>query len=220
MIIGFVGLIGSGKDTCADTLVSEGGFRRVSFATTLKDAVAAVFGWDREALEGNSEESRKWREEVDEWWSEKLGIPELTPRWVLQYWGTDVLRKNFHDDIWIASLENRLLQMKQDAVISDVRFPNEIKMIKRLRGKVYRIKRGDDPEWWNVALRQNEANKMAKKSKNMVLADKMETDYPEVHLSEYAWIGEKIDGVIENDGSIDDLRDAVRNQVLGLPASK
>ena len=61
---------------------------------------------------------------------------------------------------------------------------------------------------------------MAKKSKNMILADKMETDYPKVHLSEYAWIGEKIDGVIENDGSIDDLRDAVRNQVLGLPASK
>lgn len=117
MIIGFVGLIGSGKDTCADILVSEGGFKRVSFATTLKDAVSAVFGWDREALEGNTEESRAWREEVDEWWAEKLGMPKLTPRWVLQYWGTDVLRKGFHDDIWIASLESKLLQMKQDAEI-------------------------------------------------------------------------------------------------------
>ena len=56
MIIGFVGLIGSGKDTCADILVSEGGYKRVSFATTLKDTVSAVFGWDREMLEGNSSE--------------------------------------------------------------------------------------------------------------------------------------------------------------------
>ena len=48
----------------------------------------------------------------------------------------------------------------------------------------------------------------------------MEQNYPKVHLSEYVWIGEKIDGTIENDGSIDDLRDAIRNQVLGLPASK
>ena len=220
MIIGFVGLIGSGKDTCADTLVSEGGFKRVSFATTLKDAVSSIFGWDREALEGQTDESRQWREEVDEWWSEKLGIPELTPRWVLQYWGTDVLRKNFHDDIWIASLENRLLQMKQDAVISDVRFPNEIKMIKRLRGQVFRIKRGPDPEWWDTAVAQNSRAQQSKNSKNLVMTDKMKDQYPEVHSSEYAWAGEKVDGVIENDGSIEDLQQAVRSQVLGLPASK
>ncbi len=220
MIVGFVGLIGSGKDTCADTLVSEGGFKRVSFATTLKDAVSAIFGWDREALEGNTPESREWREQVDEWWSEKLGIPELTPRWVLQYWGTDVLRKNFHDDIWIASLESKLLQMKQDAVISDVRFPNEIKMIKRLRGKVYRIKRGPDPLWFSEAESQNRIQRESMNKKNYVFVDKMKEKHPEVHISEYAWIGEKVDDVIENDTDLDSLHNAVRSQVLGLPASK
>ena len=220
MIVGFVGLIGSGKDTCADTLVSEGGFKRVSFATTLKDAVSAVFGWDREFLEGNTEESRLWREQVDEWWADKLNMPNLTPRWVLQYWGTDVLRKGFHDDIWIASLESKLLQMKQDAVISDVRFPNEIKMIKRLRGKVFRVKRGPDPDWFDDALKQNEANKEAQTTKNMVWVDKMQEHHPDVHISEYAWVGEKVDGVVENDGSLEDLHNAVRSQVLGLPASK
>ena len=46
MIIGFVGLIGSGKDTAADYLVNSYEFRRDSFAATLKDAVAAIFGWD------------------------------------------------------------------------------------------------------------------------------------------------------------------------------
>ena len=31
---------------------------------------------------------------------------EITPRWVLQYWGTEVCRNNFHSDIWVASVEN------------------------------------------------------------------------------------------------------------------
>jgi hypothetical protein len=33
-------------------------------------------------------------------------MPTLTPRWILQYWGTEVCRRAFHDDIWIAALEN------------------------------------------------------------------------------------------------------------------
>jgi len=37
---------------------------------------------------------------------------EITPRWVLQYWGTEVVRKGFHDDMWVASLENRLRSSK------------------------------------------------------------------------------------------------------------
>ena len=56
-IIGICGLIGSGKDTIADYLVNIHQFRRESFANSLKDAVAAVFGWDREMLEGRSKSS-------------------------------------------------------------------------------------------------------------------------------------------------------------------
>ena len=102
MIIGICGFIGAGKDTAADYLVNFHGFRRDSFAATLKDAVAAVFGWDRELLEGRTKEAREWREQVDPWWSQRLGMPALTPRWVLQYWGTEVGRNAFHTDIWIA----------------------------------------------------------------------------------------------------------------------
>jgi cytidylate kinase len=51
MIIGVCGLIGAGKDTIADYLVNVHGFRRDSFAASLKDAVAAIFGWDRDMIE-------------------------------------------------------------------------------------------------------------------------------------------------------------------------
>ena len=141
MIIGICGLIGSGKDTIADYLVNIHQFRRESFANTLKDAVSAVFGWDRELLEGRTKHSRAWREQRDEWWSERLGR-EITPRLMLQLWGTEVCRRGFHDDIWIASLENKLRNSRDDIVISDCRFPNEIKSIKRTGGMVIRVVRG------------------------------------------------------------------------------
>ena len=126
MIIGVCGFIGSGKDTVADYLVNFHEFRRESFASTLKDAVASVFGWDRTMLEGRTAQAREWREQVDPWWAARLDMPTLTPRWVLQYWGTEVCRKSFHDDIWIASLENKLRNSQDHVVISDCRFPNEI----------------------------------------------------------------------------------------------
>ncbi len=47
-------LLGSGKDTIADYLVNIHGYKRESFADSLKDAVAAAFDWDRDLLEGRS----------------------------------------------------------------------------------------------------------------------------------------------------------------------
>ena len=108
MIIGITGLISSGKDTAADYLIRFHGFKKLSYAGPLKDCVSAIFGWDREMLEGTTQSSREWREEVDEWWAKRLDMPHLTPRWVLQYWGTEVGRRSFHNDIWVSSIENQL----------------------------------------------------------------------------------------------------------------
>ena len=152
-VIGICGFIGSGKDTAADFLVNFHEFRRESFASALKDAVASVFGWDREMLEGRTKESRAWREQRDDWWSERLGM-NITPRWVLQYWGTEVCRKAFHDDIWIASVENKLRTSMDNIVISDCRFPNEIKAIKQQGGKVIWIQRGPLPEWYRTLYQE------------------------------------------------------------------
>lgn len=214
MIVGFVGLIGAGKDTAADYLVNFHGFRRDSFASTLKDAVAAVFGWDRVLLEGRTKEAREWREKVDLWWANRLGIDHLTPRWILQYWGTDVCRNHFHDDIWIASLENKMRKTKDNIVISDVRFPNEIKAIHNAGGTVIRIKRGPEPDWFRDAVNTN-----AGKNNMSWLTSKNRLEKLGIHASETAWVGGDIDAVISNDGTIDDLFKAIRSQVSNLPVS-
>jgi hypothetical protein len=200
MIIGICGFIGSGKDTIADYLVNTHEFRRESFANTLKDAVSSVFGWDRTMLEGRTKEAREWREVPDLWWSERLGMT-ITPRYILQQWGTEVCRKGFHDDIWIASLENKLRTSKDSIVISDCRFPNEIKAIKNAGGIVLRVKRGPEPEWYDAAVSAN-----AGEWGNMTWAtsrDKLKR--LNIHASETAWVGTNFDFVLTNDDSINDL---------------
>ena len=203
MIIGFVGFIGSGKDTAADYLVNFHGYRRDSFANTLKDAVANVFGWDRTLLEGRTKEAREWREQVDTWWAERLDMPNLTPRWILQYWGTEVCRKAFHDDIWIASVENKMRKTADNIVISDVRFPNEIKAIHDAGGKVIRVKRGFEPHWYDIAVQANRGSTSAQ--------DFLKKEG--IHASETSWVGGNIDITIDNDGTIDELFEAIKNQV-------
>ena len=206
MIVGVCGFIGSGKDTIADYLTNFYGFRRESFANSLKDAVAQVFGWDRTMLEGRTKQAREWREQRDDWWSDRLGM-EITPRWILQYWGTEVCRKGFHDDIWIAALENKLRNSKDDIVISDCRFPNEIKSIKDAGGIVIRVVRGPEPKWYDAAVSANRGP-----NGNMTWAvSRAKLEKLKVHASETAWVGTDFDYVLDNNGTIDDLFNQVKN---------
>jgi hypothetical protein len=205
--------MGSGKDTVADYLVNFHEFRRESFANTLKDAVAAVFGWDRTMLEGRTKEAREWREQVDPWWAERLAMPTLTPRWVLQYWGTEVCRRSFHDDIWIASLENKLRMSKDNVVISDCRFPNEIQSIRDAGGKIVWVQRGELPDWYQTALDANAGHNYAVQDLKM----------RKIHASETAWVGTDFDSILDNNYTIDNLYQQakliVSNEIALLPVN-
>ena len=196
MIIGITGLISSGKDTAADYLIRFHGFKKLSYAGPLKDCVSAIFGWDREMLEGTTQSSREWREEVDEWWAKRLNMPHLTPRWVLQYWGTEVGRRSFHNDIWVSAVENQLRKIQDDVVITDCRFENEVDAIKNAGGTTLRVCRGDDPKWIEHAMDYN-------RTKNpQAIANLVDCG---VHASEYSSVGLEYDFIVDNNNTIDEL---------------
>ena len=183
MLIGIVGLIGSGKDTVAERLVNNYGFVKDSFAKSLKDAVASMFNWDRKMLEGDTSSSRHWREQPDKFWSEKFGKP-ITPRWVLQYFGTEVMRGQMYDAIWVDSCIGRY--KGKNTVISDTRFPNEITSIRAHGGKIIYVKRGDNPEWFTNYIEGN-------------------VEPTGIHSSEYMWARSDFDFTINNNGTKEEL---------------
>ena len=188
MIIGLCGAQGSGKDTAANILITEYGFVKLTFASTLKDVVAILFSWPRELLEGLTEESRLWRETVDEFWSAKLSIPSFTPRKALQMIGTDLFRIHFNNDIWISIVENKIGAMLKNnpninIVISDCRFANEFSLIKKF----------PDSHIITILREKNYSiNKLA-------------------HSSETEWVNYNFDAILQNDNSIDELKSNIKS---------
>lgn len=147
MIIGLNGLAGSGKDTIADFLVENYNFKKVSFATILKHIIAIIFSWNREKLDGLTEQDRLWRETTDEWWSSALNIPNFTPRYAMQNIGTNLFRHHFNENIWILSMQRKieifLQNNSSNIVITDCRFENEIEFVKKMGGIVVLVKRDE-----------------------------------------------------------------------------
>ena len=199
MIIGLVGYIGAGKGTVGE-LMHLHAYKQMSCAGALKDTASTMFGWDRDLLEGDTVESRVFREQKDEFWSKRFGY-DFTPRLALQRLGTEAGRDVFHQDIWIYALENRIRHHK-NVVITDTRFPNEIEFIRSQGGVIVEVKRGETPEWYPTAKREN---------LDPYHKGDMARMYPDIHVSEWAWIGQKVDFTINNSGSLNDLRIGVEN---------
>ena len=190
IIVGLCGYAGSGKGIVAEYLVKNKGFIQMSFADSLKDIISLLFGWDRKLLEGDTSISREWREKIDPYWSKSLNRPSLTPRTVLQNFGTDVV-KNFQDDFWIRVLERKITDLPKDArvVISDVRFLNEFAFIKNFGGKNYWVLR-ELPDFHNSIIKDINCNGIP----NI-----------KVHKSEWEFLMEPDKLVIRNDSDLKTL---------------
>jgi len=197
MIIGLLGVMGSGKDTVANILVESYGYSKISCADSLKDVCSAVFSWERMLLEGDTLSSRVWRDTVDEWWAERLNISDFTPRKAMQLIGTDLFREHFNKDIWVNTLRRKISHQK-NIVVSDVRFLNEIKAIRQENGILVEVRGRKNYDWYNVAYR---ANTGCLKSKN-----ELETWYSNVHRSEWEWISTKVDYDIHNNKDFNNLK--------------
>ncbi len=213
MLIGVVGFIGAGKGTAGDILVANHFYETESFAKALKDAAAAIFSWDREMLEGDTKESRFWREKTDRFWSEKLEVKKFTPRLALQWLGTEAGRNVFGQELWTSGVEKRWKEAgTKDTVITDCRFPNEIEMIHRNGGKVVRIKRGPDPVWYQMMLFHNKGYSDEDDLKNI---DQMRVVGELPHESETAWIGCPIDEIFLNEGTLEEFELLIASYVGG-----
>jgi hypothetical protein len=192
-VVGICGVIGAGKDTVGQMFV-DAGYKKVSFAHALKDIVARLFGWNRNMVEGVTPQARDLREKKDEYWSDVFGR-KITPRHILQIFGTEVFKDNVHQDFWVKIVEREIMQGKHGnkIVITDVRFPNEVQLIRRFMGQVYRVVRGPCPQW-----------------EQMLLDGVPEEDIPDLppHKSEYKWIGWQ-DDIIPNNGTKEELKEYV-----------
>lgn len=201
-IIGICGLAGSGKDTIGDALINNlPNWEKVSFASHLKDVTALLFGFDRKMLAGETPEDRAIREQPDKFWSEKMG-KDFTPRYALQYLGTNLLRNQLHQNIWVDCLERKILESDKNVVITDVRFPNEINMIKNIGGEIWRVERGNLPDWF----RKVESFQINGTDNLMYDIPYYVPEVQTIHESEWKWVGyDRPNHIFKNDGTIEDL---------------
>jgi hypothetical protein len=180
-LVAFVGFVSCGKDTVADCLLARGGYTTLAFADSIKDCLSSIFCWDRDMIEGKTKESRAWREMVDPWWAAKLGMPHFNPQ------------------IWILNTRRRAEQTDAHIIIKDVRFVNEIDAVRSWGGQVKRIRRGPEPSWFGMAQAAALGDALA-----IEIMAQMD-----IHRSEWEWTASEFDGLITNDGSLDDLRKQV-----------
>lgn len=125
----------------------------------------------------------------------------VTYRELLQYFGTDLLRKQLHEDVWVNALfsgykpiDRRTEQDPDDSninypnwIITDMRFPNEIEAVKSKGGITIRVNR---------------------------LNPQMQSFEQANHPSETALDDAKFDWTIDNNGTIDDLIFIVKTMLI------
>jgi hypothetical protein len=230
-IIGVSGLAGSGKDTVADMILQNKGFIKVSLADPIKRFAMDVWGFTEEQVFGASQ----FRNAPDPRYETSPGN-FLTPRLALQNIGTEGVRAIDHD-AWIRyAIRTAKTLLSADpyqlayspamgvvpymyykevpydyygkgpdhfptvdgfpskvlgVVIADVRFKNEIKGIKEAGGKLVRVIRPGAGLQGSFALHQSEA------------------EMAEIPDSEF-------DSVIQNTGTLDDLKKSVDDFVTTL----
>lgn len=126
LIVGLSGKKRSGKNSVyflSKILVDEddtGVLRKVSMADALKE-IAIGLGWNE--------------------------VKDDKGRRLLQLLGTQVCRECIDDGYWVKRAEERIQKLLAEPkppkliMIPDIRFPNEVEMVRRLGGELWRVRR-------------------------------------------------------------------------------
>jgi len=212
MIIGLVGLAGSGKDTVADMLQQHHGFTKVALADPLKRIARDVFAFTDEQLWGPSQNRNTPDQRYPRFDHNGHYAGHLTPRHALQTLGTEWGRECYADT-WIEMgirIARELLTPNggraydakvgifrascpppEGVVFSDCRFKNEIDAVHDAGGKVIRIVRPGAGLGGAAGLHPSEVEQASIKD-------------------------EAFDLVLHNAGTLEDLRENVRGFVESL----
>jgi len=179
MRIQYIGLAGKarvGKDTIADHLVSAHGFRKVAFSDELYKQVSVAFNVPQDflrAVETKEEPTGAMslinctdpafngvaRQKIEADLKEgvlscgtggSFDYLPLSPRWILQVWGTEYRRAQDWD-YWIKEADLELQRLCEQAggqtvkvVNTTVRFQNEADYIRQVvKGRIWHVWRGD-----------------------------------------------------------------------------
>ena len=201
IIIGLTGGAGHGKDTVAALLEHKYDFKRISIADPLKRSTSAMFNVPLEYFY-----DRKLKEEV---------IPryDMSPRRLMQVVGTDIVRNHLDKQFWIKMMgwkrEDMLKEYKEknpdtpmNMVISDVRFDDEARAVKNLRGACSFIVNIDATD----RLGSTENSIVDIKAKG--------------HITERGVSKELIDYVVKNNGTKEELDDTLRKRLWFLNSLK
>ena len=168
-LIGFAGRQGSGKDTCSDILVERHGYIKFAFADAVKLSCKNLFDLSDNQLWGTAKDI------IDDRYGQ-------SPRQLMQKLGTDFVRHMVRESFWIDKFAEWYADTDRDVVVSDVRFQDEVDMIRKLGGRVFMVLR-------------------------------LSNQKLDSHCSEQSELL-NVDGLINNNGSLDDLPAKLDEEIL------
>ena len=172
-LIGLSGKKGSGKDLFYE-LFNEivFGYENKKFADKLKQICSILSGLPIEYFYNR----KKYSIYLENW--------NMDIRTMMQKVGTEVFRQNFDENTWAKSLFSDFKDSKW--IITDVRFLNEVNIIRKYNGILIRIERPNN--------------------------EKKDNHASEISLDYY----DKWDYKIINDGSIVDYKNKIRNTIKDI----
>ena len=122
-------------------LENFGACKIYAFADVLKEFAVDVLGLEHNQVYGTNEEKNSPTHLLWENMPTGNNKGPMTGREVLQYFGSDICRK-MYENIWFDACIRRIRKDNPDlALISDVRFPNEIKGVQDEGGIVFGLPR-------------------------------------------------------------------------------
>lgn len=181
-LVGLTGRARCGKNSVYDFLNEKHGCAQFQFAGALKSAAAILLNKRKSQVEGLGYD----REKIMPEWG-------FSMREFLQKLGTECIRGTFREDFWINRVAIELDQMIKvyeraeaempGVVFTDVRFENEADFVRQRGGIIWHVIRPD--------------------------VDRFLDEHAQSHASEAGVEFKAGDVYVQNNGSLEDLRDRV-----------